>query len=868
MLDFRKSYPNKYNLYQKQLKNTSRYPRNYKFWNLVSMFLLVFTVFGAVSFVVIDFNQSNFKQASAGKAYLNKDPLNPPSIAADDTAGLELGFRYGTVSSDTDIVNAFGNLSFDTTGLEFDINSFEDRYNTWANFPAKRYDSQNPPAEVSPGELLCIDSSSSIDLTTSVPKNKIKSSLATVSSFTYGFQSARGGYTAGGVSDSNDSSYTGSLQQKHTGCIRFVVKPKYCTPQRGLVTITYDRDFENSPSYQQGNAPDTGEYKINITEPADPNNCTSNQSPILVKDLATTTKNTAVTINVLNNDSDSDGTLNKSTLTVATAPTKGTTTVNTTDGTITYTPNTDIVGTDSFVYSIQDNEKDASTATVEITIEDTGSNQPPVAVDDTATTSQNTMVSIDVTGNDSDPDGSVVLQTVKVVDQPASGSTNINNGMAEYTPNTDYVGTDTFTYTVQDNQGQASNLATVTVTVSASTPTDKPIAVDDLITTTVNNAITISVLTNDKSNPDTIGLNTSTLSVVDYASKGTTNVQSNGQIIYTPNTDYVGTDTFTYTIKDNQGQASNKATVTITINADSPRIKPVAVNDTRITEENKPVTIEVVSNDKLDSLAKLDEYTLEIVSQPLNGSAEISQTTKEIAYTPDNSYSGADSFSYQLLDNITKQKSNEAVISITINKKIDSESQKPNLLIVKTVDTKTITQGESSNLTYTIDYSNNGKKEASKVVVADNLNPNYQFVSCDGDIKCDSSSLPDISWEVGTLSAGTSGTVSLVVSVSSEAPVGNISNRATISSPDIDNVPESLDSVAIIDKAKDNNQNTDNTDASDQIILPRTGGGGTAFIVVILALIVIGIYAIYFSFYPQSKKTNKFESYSHFDNLK
>ena len=93
---------------------------------------------------------------------------------------------------------------------------------------------------------------------------------------------------------------------------------------------------------------------------------TGNQDPLAVDDAATTDEDVAVTIDLLGNDSDPDG----DTLTV-TAVTQGTngSVVNNNDGTVTYTPNADFSGTDSFSYTIDDGNGGTSTATVEVTID-------------------------------------------------------------------------------------------------------------------------------------------------------------------------------------------------------------------------------------------------------------------------------------------------------------------------------------------------------------------------------------------------------------------------------------------------------------------------------------------------------------------
>ena len=80
-----------------------------------------------------------------------------------------------------------------------------------------------------------------------------------------------------------------------------------------------------------------------------------NSAPVANDDVISTELNTATTTDVLANDVDVDGTLNASGVTVTTQPSRGTVAVNA-DGTITYTPETDYVGADSYEYQVCDND--------------------------------------------------------------------------------------------------------------------------------------------------------------------------------------------------------------------------------------------------------------------------------------------------------------------------------------------------------------------------------------------------------------------------------------------------------------------------------------------------------------------------------
>src|SRR5206468_161354 len=187
-----------------------------------------------------------------------------------------------------------------------------------------------------------------------------------------------------------------------------------------------------------------------------------NRAPVANDDTAGTTQNTPVTISVLANDTDPDG--DPLTVQSVTQPANGTATTNGT--TATYTPNNNFTGTDTFTYTVRDTAGNTATAKVTVTVSATP-NRPPVAANDTASTPQNTPVTINVVANDTDPDGDAL--TVTGVTQGAHGSViNNGNGTVKYSPNAGYVGPDTFTYTISDGHGGTAT-GQVTVTVQAPT---------------------------------------------------------------------------------------------------------------------------------------------------------------------------------------------------------------------------------------------------------------------------------------------------------------------------------------------------------------------------------------------------------------
>ncbi|MBK9462530.1 MAG: carboxypeptidase regulatory-like domain-containing protein [Sphingobacteriales bacterium] len=183
-------------------------------------------------------------------------------------------------------------------------------------------------------------------------------------------------------------------------------------------------------------------------------------------------------------------------------------------------------------------------------------NQAPVAVDDSGTSTNGNPVTINVLGNDYDPDGDPL--TLTVTQQPANGTLTVNGGNITYTPNPGFNGTDTYTYQICDDATPPlCDQATVTITVTGnSTP---PVAVDDSGTSDGGLPVTINVISND------YDLDGDAISVTSYTQPANGTITVNGsQFTYTPNAGFNGTDSFMYQICDNDGNC-DMATVTITV---------------------------------------------------------------------------------------------------------------------------------------------------------------------------------------------------------------------------------------------------------------------------------------------------------------
>ncbi|WP_292658826.1 Ig-like domain-containing protein [Nitratifractor sp.] len=303
-----------------------------------------------------------------------------------------------------------------------------------------------------------------------------------------------------------------------------------------------------------------------------------------------------------------------------------------------------VIISDGGTNSSQDFTIGDSTST--ITIQNDDSN-PPTANDDSASTDEDTAVTIDVLSNDSDPDGDP-LSVTSTSHGPSNGKVTINSdNTITYTPNANWHGTDHFDYTISDGTG---GTATATVTVTVNPVNDAPIAKDDSANTDVNTSVTIDVLAND-TDPDG---DTLTIKNVGTPSHGTATISS-GKVVYTPDADYNGTDSFAYTVSDGNG-GTDTATVTVTVKANQ---APVANDVAVTTSKDTNVTVHLDATDP-DGDA-ITSYPIQ--SGPSHGT--LSGAEPDITYTPDTGYSGTDTFTYKACDEHGAC-SNEATVTITV----------------------------------------------------------------------------------------------------------------------------------------------------------------------------------------------------------
>lgn len=382
-------------------------------------------------------------------------------------------------------------------------------------------------------------------------------------------------------------------------------------------------------------------------------------APEAVNDAYVTNENTPVTFDPLDNDLNPD---KGETLEIYyyTQPSDGQVVQNE-DKTLTYTPSTNFVGENTLTYTISDGKGSLSSAAITITVN--ARNTAPIAVGDSYSTMENTVLTVGsevgllVNDIDSDDDSLSVASFTK----PAHGTiTMFESGGFTYTPKPDWFGEEIFEYTVEDSFG-IRDTATVKITVVPE-PNLSPVTVDDNFDTDENTPITFNVLAND-SDPDG-----DVLSVVPYTQPlhGEVIINNDNTLTYVPEEGWVGEDRFEYVASDGNGGES-VATVTIEV-IEAANTDPVAVDDQFNADENRPLTFNALQND-----SDPDGDTIKIIrfTNPLHGvlTLNLDQT---FTYVPKEDWSGVDSFEYEIFDG--RGGEDKATVTITV---IPTPNRKP-----------------------------------------------------------------------------------------------------------------------------------------------------------------------------------------------
>lgn len=417
---------------------------------------------------------------------------------------------------------------------------------------------------------------------------------------------------------------------------------KLTNPSKGTVVLASDGSFTYTPN-ANANGSDSFTYQafdgtlysniatvtINITE--------VNDKPLANPQTLSTAEDTALPI-VLTG-SDVETALVDLVFTVVDAPAHGS--ISGTGSSITYTPSLNYNGPDSFTFTVSDGSLTSDPATIAITV--TEVNDAPVAVLDSYTTNEDTLLTVPspgILGNDDDVDDDPL--TITVVTNVANGALTLNqNGSFTYLPSANFNGTDSFTYKINDGTVD-SNTVSVTITVNAID--DRPVADPQSLSTPEDTALNITLTGSD--------VETSSLlfGVATQPLHGTLSGTA-PNLVYTPAPNYNGPDSFIFGLSD----GFYRAYATITINVTPVNDRPVAEDDEVSTPEDTAILINFVASD-----VETASLIYGISEQPLNGVLSGSGSSR--TYTPNANFTGTDTFVFGVSDGFFR-----AYGTITVN---------------------------------------------------------------------------------------------------------------------------------------------------------------------------------------------------------
>lgn len=292
-----------------------------------------------------------------------------------------------------------------------------------------------------------------------------------------------------------------------------------------------------------------------------------------------------------------------------------------------YTPDPGFEGTDFRVWKWSDGKHESNLAIVTITVGNAPPNNAPVALDRTITVTEDTPITLTVTCDDAD--GDQLIYTL--VDKPQAGSYRwLPPNTVVYTPTTDFVGTDSFTFRSHDGR-DFSNVSTITLNVTA--VNDAPVALAQTISTTRNSNVAIDLVATDAEREPI------TYTLVSSPTHGTLS-GTLPNLLYTPEENFVGDDGFQFQARDPQG-AATVATINLTVLPTNSA--PLADTLLFTTSQESAVAVNLTASDD-DG----DELTYTLVSSPTHGT--LVGAGADWIYTPEANFIGTDSLTFKAND--------------------------------------------------------------------------------------------------------------------------------------------------------------------------------------------------------------------------
>ncbi|QQM64717.1 tandem-95 repeat protein [Pseudoalteromonas sp. LC2018020214] len=440
-------------------------------------------------------------------------------------------------------------------------------------------------------------------------------------------------------------------------------------PQHGTLNINENGDFtyipianfngEDAFSYQVANElgmTDTAVVEITILA--------VNDAPIALDNTYSITNNGTLVVlspGLLINDSDID--LDDLTVdtTPVSEPTRGQLTLFDNGG-FEYQGEQNMQGQDSFQYRVVDAQ--GAQAIANVTIVSSNTNVAPVTKNDSYSLSEDETLVVTaangVLSNDTDPnnDSFSVDETFMVA--PTHGQLLLaTDGSFSYVPDANFNGVDQFQYQAIDSLGATS---TATVTLVINSEPDNPVAQNDAYQFSKNKLFEVTVqnglLINDFNiEAGDLSVNTT---AINATQNGELTLNADGSFTYQPDLGFIGVDSFTYSISNEQGLT---ATAQVTLSESGVNTFPEANDDQYTLDEDSSASLlDVLAND-----TDADGDTISI-SNIENTAGEATIVAGKIQFTPPANFSGEIVLTYTITDGYStgNEGINDRTASVTI----------------------------------------------------------------------------------------------------------------------------------------------------------------------------------------------------------
>lgn len=278
-----------------------------------------------------------------------------------------------------------------------------------------------------------------------------------------------------------------------------------------------------------------------------------------------------------------------------------------------------------------------------------GGGNPIVTQNDSIDVRAAEVITIAVLANDTAPEDGQPVGELVIKSSPMNGVAVVEGQQISYTPQNNFVGTDSFTYAIKDSLGFESNEATVTVNVGA--VNSVPVANADVAETQEDIPTTILVIANDTD------VDNDVLTVVSVTQPGHGSAVINGtNIVYTPHENYHGSDSFSYVASDGK---NDSASAYISVSISAVNDLPLAAKDSATVQEDQSINIDVLSND-----TDVDQDTLSIIAVSQGHHGQVSLVSNQVAYLPNPDFNGNDSFTYTVSDGKGGQTDGNVTVSV------------------------------------------------------------------------------------------------------------------------------------------------------------------------------------------------------------